>query len=613
MRRRGRFAFLFLATLAAAGLWWRAHLHEFSTVETHPAAAEAKPEVVQALPRVRRRKSQAVSPDAAPREIIGSSRCISDYAEHCLHGDVWLVDSCGRPEEKVEECGEQPCREDVCELPSTAPCNEPAEGRCDGDTVRLCMLGRPLQIDCAAKGQRCAYGDEGAECQPQVPQELRCDSGAEPTRCERDTLVRCIGGRLVKTPCDSLRARCLQLSGSSAPACILVLPTVVQTMGCGPCGCLVNHPGPETCDGRDQDGDGLVDQGLDCGPVPVMAFIVTGPGGQTSHAREDIEAEIDRANLAFMRTPSSAGLSLVLKEVNYLSDASLLTLDDAEVQALATDPRIHPSSDSFYVPVVFTDEVISGDTPKPGLSTLPNGTCGGMQEGKSPEVGMLAVAKARYPTTVTHELGHFFGLCHTHDQQEATPFSAYANSQTGRLQGCYATCRGEGDGICDTPFDPGPEQCSYDPICRASCQVRATPDTLNLMSYYATCRVHFSDQQMGLMQHTVALRRGWNRCLGGRCECQIGGSECPTEMSCRPVILSSGEAGNRCGFDGPRGAGADCQSPADCGQGTVCMTQQAINAQRCVRPCTSSSADCSCTGGSDTVHVCIEDFGVGTK
>ena len=586
-------------------LGWRAYLRDTSPAERALSqVTEPPPSPVAVAPTRRPHTPPAAAnkPEPAPT----SSRCIPDAAEHCLGGDVWLVDSCGRPEEKVEECGDQGCRDDECEVPYTEPCDEPPEGRCDGDVVRLCTLGRPVAIDCARRGMRCGHGDEGAECKPIIPPEARCDG---PARCEKDVLLRCLDGQEQRVDCSALRSKCLTLPGESAPTCVFTVTQVTTAAGCGPCGCGTSNPHTETCDGRDENGDGLVDTGIDCGPVPVMAFIITGSGGETSHAREDVEHEIARVNQAFARTPLTAGLSFALSDVSYVADPALLTLDSSEVQALAHDTRVHPARDAFYVPIVFTDALLAGgDTPKPGLSTLPNGTCGGMQEGRGPEVGLVAVAKARYPTTVTHELGHFLGLCHTHDQQQGLPFSAYNNAQTGRLTSCYATCRGEGDGICDTPYDPGPEECKYDGACQALCQVSASPDTENLMGYYANCRVHFSDQQMALMQHTLALRRGWHRCIGGACACDLSLSDCPTDMTCRPALLPTGEASTRCGFDGPRSATEDCQSAADCGGGTLCMSEQ-NGTQRCVRVCATSTSGCTCTPASKSLSVCVEDFG----
>jgi hypothetical protein len=319
---------------------------------------------------------------------------------------------------------------------------------------------------------RCGLGSEGAECKPLVPKELRCSGAA---RCDGDSLVRCVDGRMERTDCAALRSKCQALPGAAAPSCVTELASTPDNRACGPCGCPQERSLRENkCDGRDEDGDGLVDEGLDCGPVPILAFIVSDARGETSHAREDVEAEVAELNRVFGES-SEYKLSFVLEQVSYVADAALLALDDGEFDKLVGDLRVHPERDALYVPLLFTDELLAGGgTPKPGISTLPNATCGSMQHGYGPDVGLVAVAKARYPTTVAHELGHFLGLCHTHDQQEAEPFLAYRDPATNKLASCRPSCRGEGDGICDTPLDPGPELCSYDSLsCQRACAAPA--------------------------------------------------------------------------------------------------------------------------------------------
>jgi hypothetical protein len=520
-------------------------------------------------------------------------------------GDLWRVDGCGRREEKVEECGELGCRDDACEPAPEAPCREPPEGRCVGDVVQLCLAGRTLAIDCAAKGLRCGQGEEGAECKRPVAPADRCSG---PPHCQGDVLVRCEDEQFTRTDCAALRATCGKLSASATPSCV-ALQTADPTAPCGVCGCAAGADAEAACDGRDEDGDGLIDEGLDCGVVPIRAFIATGASGQTNHAREDVEAEIAQANRLFAGRDDQPGLQFVLEDVVELVAPELLELDPDEFGRLASDAQLHPASEAFYVPALFTDSLVAGgETPKAGISTLPNGSCGGMQEGRGPELGLLAVAKARYATTFVHELGHFLGLCHTHDQQEAAPFVAYADPRDGRLVSCRPSCRGQGDGLCDTPFDPGPELCSYDATCRADCRVAGAPDPANLMGYYAACRSHFSDEQLQLMQHTVALRRGWQRCLGGACSCRLGGSECPAGMSCRGGQQASEASTPRCALDGPRAPGADCDSSADCGQGAQCLIEQGTSAPRCVRPCLASSGSCLCTRVADDLSVCAQDL-----
>lgn len=596
MPRRSSTALLGLALALAFALWaWRGRevAEPVTGVATEEAAAPAP-----AAPRRRARPSPRTPANPPPASGID---CAPSAAEQCMMGDVWLVDSCGNPEEKLEECDDRDCKDDACAPAPSTPCNEPPYGRCEGDVVHLCHGGKPLKIDCRTKGLRCAMGDEGAECQPDVPRALRC-SGRP--RCEGDTLLSCDSGRLVRTDCTRLRAKCATVDGATAPSCVALPALDPDALPCGPCGCPPEALGPERCDNRDDDADGFVDEGLDCGPVPVIAFLFTDAAGQRSHAEEDIEAELRRVNQTF----SPTGLSFVIDELILLSAPGLLELDQDEFEKLAVDPRLHPKRNEFYVPLVFTDRVLSGETPKSGLATLPNGTCGGMQEGYGPDVGVVAVAKARFPTTVAHELGHFLGLCHTHEQQESASFIAYPNRQTGALTACLPTCRGEGDGVCDTPPDPGPERCTYDPDCQSFCGTGAEPDPKNLMSYYTGCRHRFTAEQARLMQHTLALRRGWHRCAGRSCACQLGDPSCPTGMTCRPVRLSDGSDAARCTLDGARPAGADCEAHAQCGAGAICLSEQQSGVRRCIRACRGSTPGCSCREAGPDLSICMEDL-----
>ena len=599
MRRRSRIALLVLLALALL-LAWRAK----RTVAPAAPLSEVvqEPVVPSAAPPQRARV-----PSRPPSSTSDLVSCAPSAAQRCLAGDVWLVDGCGRGEEKLEECGRTLCREDECEEPDREPCLEPPEGRCVGDVVHLCLAGRALEVDCRKQGLRCATGAEGAECLPLVPETERC-GGA--THCEGDVLVRCVEGVRERVDCEALRARCLPHRGAE-PACVAIQPPPPSLdLACGPCGCPEQRAARESkCDGRDEDGDGLLDEGLDCGPIAVIAFLVSGAQGETSYVREDVEAELSALNAALARTDAEGGLRFVLEDVQMLADAQLLTLDPREIDQLAHDPRVHPERDGAYVPIVFTDVVLAGgDTPKPGVSTLPNGTCGSMQQGYGPEVGVVAVGKGRYPTTVAHEVGHFLGLCHTHDRQEAEPFVLYTDPRSGRLESCRESCRGEGDGVCDTPFDPGPELCAQGEGCAPACRVDARPDTENLMSYYAACRARFTREQVELMQHTAALRRSWQRCFDASCPCQLGGDGCPTGMTCRPTELATGERAARCALDGPRSAGADCSFMDECGRGAICVSEQESKRQRCVRPCLASSPGCECRPAGGALMLCREDL-----
>ncbi len=98
-------------------------------------------------------------------------------------------------------------------------------------------------------------------------------------------------------------------------------------------------------------------------------------------------------------------------------------------------------------------------------------------------------------SSLAHELGHFFSLLHTHGP---------ANSSSELVDG--SNCDTDGDGICDTPADPGLNTVNVDSSCNYYSTERDangdeySPDTHNIMSYSRKeCRTIFSEQQLARM------------------------------------------------------------------------------------------------------------------
>lgn len=216
-----------------------------------------------------------------------------------------------------------------------------------------------------------------------------------------------------------------------------------------------------------------------------------------------------------------------------------------------------------------------------------------MVDAPQPPFGAVVVAKARAPTTVAHEIGHFLGLCHTHfEYQPPSQRVVRWEADDGRQRAilCDTQCRTGGDGVCDTPEDPGPPSCSYDASCQVACGDPAQPDARNLMSYYTACRDRFSVGQAMQLRRGAALRRGWHRCLfGAGCPCDPIDPECPEQMTCRPW----GEANAfRCGLDGPKPQGQACAHHDECGAGALCFAH--AGQPQCLRPCVVTSPGCSC-------------------
>lgn len=526
-------------------------------------------------------------------------RCVAHAEQHCFQGDLWWYDSCGDREDRIE-CGEYGCEQDQCVAAPTQACSEPLVGRCQNDRVHVCVRGRDVRIDCAARGMRCVRGAEGAQCAKVPTDAVECTP--EPDRCEGAELVRCVEGFERRVDCaargavcadDGARAGCLRVLRSSQG------PLLSSEPDCGACGCEPQPEVPERCNGVDDNLDGLVDEGVDCGTLPILAFIVRGG----NHSEADVRLDIQRVQQALANSPGGRNLKVELSEVIELSDSSLRRVDSDRFYQLARDATLHPARAEFHVPVLYVDELTIGGTPKLGVSTLPNATCGGIQEGWDDGVGLIAVAKGAHITTTAHELGHFLGLCHTHDQRVADAVAA-AQDGASEAESCEAECDLSGDGVCDTPPDPGVEQCNIT-RCLTQCGGGEQPDASNLMSYYHPCRQRFSRDQVRLMQHSLALRRAWHGCAGG-CPCSLGQRDCPAGMACRPT-----QRGFQCLQEGPLGAGAVCdpQQGQYCDRQTVCVADRAGSAH-CARLCDQSVRDCQCVPlpSAEDVGVCRQDL-----
>jgi len=163
-------------------------------------------------------------------------------------------------------------------------------------------------------------------------------------------------------------------------------------------------------------------------------------------------------------------------------------------------------------------------------------------------------------TLLAHELGHFFGLMHTHECASGPP---------------TANCDASGDFICDTPIDWGSSAHCGLPAPAGTCSPRcnggacggSTPDRSNLMSYYHGCQSRFSAEQgryarCGL-ERLPALRR-YNRgssCGNRACEWYESASSCPTDCAAQCL--------------GPERD--DPQGGATCGDFALAYTAAAVN------------------------------------
>ncbi len=583
----------FTGVIAAWILGWEIPRHEIRPPEPVVVATPDQPE---------RRWTPRETKQPAPG-------CTPKAERRCIQGDVWWLDSCGTAYQKAEECGYGMCEAGACEVEDPAGCGDlPAIGLCDGNLARMCNAGRLVEVDCNGIGLRCVMTEEGPTCRERT--EADCEDPPGTVRCDGPELVACVEGVTERIDCRARGGTCGPIFGGLRVGCVVDRPNPAQT--CGACGCPT-EPGDEECDGVDNDADGEVDEDADCGEIDVIAFVVESDGGDSSFSDDDVRDELRRINEAFARE-DDYGLVFRLADIIALRRTEWLSIDDGELDQIIGQGLVHPDREDFYVPVIFTDELLVGGVPRPGLSTGPNGFCGRMRRTPYPQspVGLVAIAKRRWVTTAAHELGHYFGLCHTHGDVPGAVHAFDAEAGTEEAIACGEPCRSEADGICDTPIDPGPEHCAITPECTAQCDAGEHPDPANIMGYYPQCRAYFSEEQALLMRASLHQRRAWHPCIwGDGCPCDPLAPVCPESMTCRNFKVDDGQTKWRCGMEGASVVAAPCTSTLDCSDHAICISTAATGG-RCVRPCTDATPNCDCqTIESFEVPLCMSDFEAG--
>jgi len=578
--------------------------------------------------------------DAAKRAVAGDRRhlqlapgertrstttCDAEPTAVCVGDEVWRTDACGEPAQRIEDCGAGRCAAGTCLRavavdPFVGTCVGVSDlGSCVGDVVHTCLGGQVVEVDCAASDERCVLTGEGALCRSATDED--CDPLRFSPRCSGQTLTRCVDGQIQGTDCLALGAVCEGDRGPAPASCRVRGARPASTEAdCGPCGCPA-EASDEVCNGEDDDLDGYVDEAVSCSPVDVVAFLLT-EGGELAHDRAAVEAELERVNATFAARPEQMAsdegggpLRFRLADVVELPSSRWSgEVSDAAFFEMAADPVTHPPRESFYVPVVFADGFAVGEVPKSGASTLPHDTCGGVRRGPGQlPVGIIVVGRRRAPTTLAHELGHFLGLCHTHEGDPPVGESP-ALSEEG--EACVEPCQRLGDGMCDTPDDPGPPVCIADPTCSTSCSDGSDPDPGNVMGYYPWCRTGFSTEQLRQIRRGLAHRRAWHRCRDAGCTCDPTRGDCPQGMGCYPFDAVPGSGIDevagvgpkwRCALDGQTALGGPCERHRDCSAGTVCASVE--GRRRCGRPCRPGALGCDCLPGPDAdgLGICRED------
>ncbi len=219
--------------------------------------------------------------------------------------------------------------------------------------------------------------------------------------------------------------------------------------------------------------------------IPVQFHLIVKADGSSALTIQQIRDEMDSVN-AFYANANMSFYECSSPEIIY--DDSLYNYEYTDEEPILLSQYYTNDVINIY----FANNVSVGGTAVCGYSQFP----------PSMDYAVIAASCATNGSTLAHELGHYFGLYHTHGDI----------SQGELVDG--SNCAFDGDWICDTPADPILSSVNVNATCvYVGTAVDANfmpyaPDVSNIMSYSRkVCRTRFSPDQYGVINSTMQTER----------------------------------------------------------------------------------------------------------
>lgn len=215
--------------------------------------------------------------------------------------------------------------------------------------------------------------------------------------------------------------------------------------------------------------------------IGITIHIVEQVSGASNIEIEQLYRELDAINSIF----TASGFQFFFcGSPRFISGGKSIYTYNEAADLLNSRYRVPNTINIFYLDQIGSQELSSFAC---GISTFPFAS--------SEETRFIIMQKgcSTNGSTLAHEIGHFFGLLHTHETARGVELVDRSN------------CDSAGDLICDTPADPnlaatGLTGCTYDAAFTDARGDLYVPDPSNIMSYApASCRRKFSSDQNLLM------------------------------------------------------------------------------------------------------------------
>jgi len=210
--------------------------------------------------------------------------------------------------------------------------------------------------------------------------------------------------------------------------------------------------------------------------VPVKIHVLRTDEGAGGFTESTVNTIISDMNTYY----ANAFLEFFICDViNYIDNSELYDFSTDEQDALTLTNNV-----TNVINIYFANSVSTAEG---------GGLCGYAYFPGGPEVILMDNSCALNGSTMPHEMGHFFGLSHTHGNVNGTLTTELVNG---------SNCDTDGDFICDTPADPQlgfgnvSSSCNYVGNATDTNGDDFLPEPLNIMSYSRkACRTLFTPGQ----------------------------------------------------------------------------------------------------------------------
>lgn len=224
--------------------------------------------------------------------------------------------------------------------------------------------------------------------------------------------------------------------------------------------------------------------------IPMRVWIITDSTGLNSVSESAIQTAIGEANTTFAEANLEFFICQPTEQYVHHSLSNFKPLNESQLKQLFYSPGVI----NFYI---FNSLEANSGTPLCGYAKFPGGT----------DMVFMDKNCLNDGSTLVHELGHFFGLYHTHGNAP----------QTNELVN-GSNCTIAGDDVCDTPADPNlkslvDSDCIYVANIMDNNGEPYQPDPTNVMSYApAPCRYQFSEGQIERIKYVHYFLRNYLSC-----------------------------------------------------------------------------------------------------